>query len=86
MHNIPAYVGLAAIAIFAVLQARTALKERRERKQITDTAHCATCGEDIRLNERHVTINRHVEYMDSENSVTVEDAESIAFHHLKCAP
>src|SRR4051794_30820386 len=40
VSNIPAYVGLTCMFIVAVLQGYTALKERRERKQVNATARC----------------------------------------------
>jgi hypothetical protein len=85
MWNIPLYVGITCMLIAAALQARTALKDRRARRQVTDTARCAGCGSDVRLNEKHVTINRHVEYMDSPGTITVVDAELVKTYHLACA-
>ena len=86
MINIPGYIGIACLLIAAAIWARTALKERRIRKQVTDTALCGSCDREVQLNERHVTINRHIEFMDSEKSVTVLDAETVKTYHLKCAP
>ena len=86
MINIPGYIGIACFLIAAALRARTALQDRRARRQVTDTARCAKCDSDVRLNDKHVTINRHVEYMDSEDTITVLDAEPAATYHLKCAP
>jgi hypothetical protein len=86
MSNIPIYVGVACMLIAAALRARTALKDRGVRRQVTDTAPCAKCDSEIRLNEKHVTFNRHVEYMDSEGSITVVDAETVKSFHLNCAP
>lgn len=86
MTNIPIYVGIVCFLAAAALKGYTVLKERRARQQVTDTARCAMCGNEIRLNEKHVTMNRHVEYMDSEGSITVLDAETVAFYHPQCAP
>lgn len=86
MERILFAIGAASfLAAFAV-RAYVALHEHRTRKQVTDTALCGGCDREVQLNEKHVTINRHVEYMDSENTITVIDAETVKTYHLKCAP
>jgi len=79
-------VGIACMVVALLGRAYMALRDRRTRKAVTAFALCSDCGEEIRLNEKHVTINRHIEYMDSENSITVLDAEPVATYHPKCAP
>ena len=86
MDRIVLAIGATAfLAVFAI-RAYVAHREHRTRKAMTDTIPCDVCYRDIRLNEKHITVNRHVEFLDSKGSITVVDAETVEAYHLKCAP
>ena len=87
MNQILFIVGATSFALAGLAKLHTALQDRRDRRLVTDTKPCdGGCGREIRCNEKHVTINRHIEYMDSPTSVTVLDAETVERYHLACAP
>lgn len=86
MERILFAIGAASFLGAFAVRAYAALREHRTRRQVSDTALCGGCGREVQLNEKHVTINRHIEFMDSENTLTVVDAETVKTYHLKCAP
>lgn len=58
--------------------------------------NCKECGDEIRRGERHVSIARNVETLERGNLIerargrhsviTVQDSESLADFHERCAP
>jgi hypothetical protein len=86
MERILLAIGATSFLTAFAVRAYVAFREHRTRRAVTDTAPCDGCGSTIRLNEKHVTVNRHIEYMDSGNSITVLDAETVATYHLRCTP
>lgn len=80
-------VAAVSFSIAVALRIYTAVRDRHRRKAVTATVPCdGGCGVEIRRNEKHITINRHIEYMDSDKSVTVIDAETVKSYHLDCEP
>jgi hypothetical protein len=47
---------------------------------------CTECAARIGAGEKYVAFNRHVERVDRDGAVTVDEAEMVTAYHLMCAP